>query len=71
MESQRAWEQYRFWYSYHLNHVYFRRENGSHLLHWSNCNECTDALARTKYDDKTGRFGLRSWKAREIAKVKV
>lgn len=68
MDSQRAWEQYTFWFSYHLNHVHFQRK--SHHVHrrpWPHCEKCTTALDKTKYEDRTGRFGLRSKQTRESA----
>ncbi|KAJ7387264.1 hypothetical protein OS493_004240 [Desmophyllum pertusum] len=68
MDSQRAWEQYTFWFSYHLNHVHFQRKDRHvHRRPWPHCDECTNALDRTKFDDKTGRFGLRSKYTRESA----
>lgn len=60
MNSQRAWEQYTFWFSYHLNHVHFQRTNNARRDPWPHCDECTHALDRTKYADSTGRFGLKS-----------
>lgn len=70
MNSQRAWEQYTFWFSYHLNHVHFQRGNhtASSKSSWSDCDKCTNALDKTKFEDRTGRFGLRSKHARESAK---
>ena len=60
MNSERAWEQYTFWFSYHLNHVHFQRRNNARRNPWPHCDECTYALDRTKYSDSTGRFGLKS-----------
>ena len=60
MNSERAWEQYTFWFSYHLNHVHFQRRNNARRDPWPHCDECTHALDRTKYSDSTGRFGLKS-----------
>ena len=69
MDSQRAWEQYKFWFSYHLNHVHFQRKS-RHVVHrspWPFCEKCTTALDGTKFEDRTGKFGLRSKHARESA----
>lgn len=57
MDSERARQQYSYWFSYHLNHVHFDK-SGWHRYPWAHCGECTIALDKTKYVNRTGRFGL-------------